>query len=109
MHIQGTAYRGAWGVSQSLDPTTFIVPTDPVDMTVSLDDGTPIGTATLTQDTDGTITADCEIDDVYRRWTRTRPFLSVALDDGNPQTVLYAGIVAASDDPDLPEWTEVTP
>lgn len=109
MHITGIAYRGAFGVEQDVDPTTWIVPTDPVDMTVSLDDGTPIGTATLTQDTDGTINVDSEIDDVYRRWTRTRPFLAVDLDGGDPSTVLYVGIVAESIDPDLPGWTEVTP
>lgn len=109
MHITGTAYRGAYGASQGLDPTTWIVPTTPVDMTVSLDDGSPIGTATLTQDTDGTITADAEIDDIYRRWTTTRPYLAVQLNGGTPDTVLYAGIVRTSNDPDLPPWTEITP
>jgi len=109
VHITGTGYRAAYAISQGADPTTWVVPTSPVDMTVSLDDGTPIGTATLTQETDGTITVDSEIDEVYRRWTRTRPYLAVEMDEGTPNTALFAGIVDASDDPDLPPWTEVTP
>lgn len=109
MNITGTAYRGAYGVEQGVDPTTWIVPTDPVDMTVSLDDGSPIGTASLTQEQDGTITLSADIDEAYRHWVTRRPYLAVYLDGGDPNTVLYAGVVSASVDPDLPGWTEVQP
>jgi hypothetical protein len=107
VHITGTAYRGEFGVSQGIDPIIWIVPTTPVDLTVSLDDGSPIGTATLTQAADGTITVDAQVDEVYRRWTHTRAYLAVELDGGDPDTVLFAGIVIDTEDPDLPPWTEV--
>lgn len=109
MHITGTAYRGDYGTSQGIDTSTWIIPTDPVDMTVSLDDGSPIGTATVTRETNGDITIDAEIDDVYRRWTRTRPYLALDLDGGDPDTILFAGVVVDTEDPDLPPWTEVVP
>src|SRR5882762_8719500 len=107
MHIIGTAYRAAYAISLGMDPTTWIIPENPVDMRVSLDSETPIGTANLTRDSDGTIECDAEIDEVYRRWTRARTFLDIKFDEGRPPAILYVGVVSTNADPDLLPWTEV--
>jgi hypothetical protein len=104
VHITGTAYRGAWGVSQGVDPTTFVVAAN-----APLQIGTEVldPSANLTQDTDGTVNVDSTFDDSYRRWTRIRPYLTAVWDNGSPNTLVAIEMVTAVDDPDQPEWTEV--
>lgn len=103
MHITGTAYRGAWGVANGADPTTFVVAAN-----ANVQVGTEVvGTAALAQDTDGTVTADSQIDDAYSRWTRTRHYYDVVWDGAQPNTLVCVELVVANDDPDLPQWTQV--
>lgn len=108
MEITGTAYEAAYAVSQGLDPTTWVVPAT-VPVYVESDTGTQIGTATLTQATDGTVTADCVIDEQYARWTRIRPYLGAGLDGGSPETITSVGVYETSPDPNLQPYTVVTP
>lgn len=104
MHITGTAYRGAWGVSQGVDPTKFVVAAN-----APLQIGTEVldESATLTQASDGTVTVDTTFPDSYRRWTAIRHYLTAIWDDASPNTLVSIEMVGAVDDPDQPEWTEV--
>lgn len=104
MHIQGTAYRGAWGVSQSVDPTTFVVAAN-----APLQIGTEIldESANITQADDGTVTVDSTFADSYRRWTNIRHYLTAIWDNASPNTLVAIEMVTAVDDPDQPEWTEI--
>lgn len=103
MHIQGVAYRGAFGVSQGVDPSTFDVAA-----TAPLQIGTEVlCSASLSQAPDGTVSVDATFAESFRRWTRTRPFLHAVWDGGAPNTLVCVELVAAVDDPDQSEWTEV--
>lgn len=106
MQLTGIAYRAEYGSIMGVDTTTWVLPVDPVPMTVELDVDNPIGTATLSLDGDNNLVADCAITERFRRWTFTRPFLAVGLDSGDPQTVTCIGLSPATDDPDLPGWVE---
>lgn len=106
MQITGIAYRGAFGTLVGVDTTAWVLPTEPVPMTVELDTTNPIGAATVSLDNDNNLVAVCVITDRYRRWTNTRPYLTVALDSGSPQTVTCIGITPATADPDQPGWVE---
>lgn len=106
MQITGITYRAAYGDTVSVDTTTWVLPTDPVPMTVELDLDNPIGTATVSRDAANNLVADCTITERFRRWTFTRPFLAVAVDEGDPQTVTCIGLTSATDDPDQPGWVE---
>jgi hypothetical protein len=104
VHIQGVAYRGAWGVSQGVDPTKFVVAANaPLQIGAEVLDPS----ANLTQDTDGTVNVDSTFPDTYRRWTAIRHFLTAVWDNGSPNTLVAIEMVTAVDDPDQPEWTEV--
>lgn len=108
MEIQGTAYWAAYAISQGYDPTTWTVPAT-VPVYVENDSNTQIGTATLTQQPDGTITLDAVIQSQYVRWARVRPYAVAALDGGSPETVTAVGIWETAPDPALPQYTVVTP
>lgn len=106
MQITGIAYRAAFGSTQGVDTTTWILPADPVPMTVELDVDNPVGTATVALDADDNLVAVCTIGERFRRWTFTRPYLTVGLDSGTPQTVMCIGLTAATNDPQQPGWVE---
>lgn len=106
MQITGIAYRAAYGSTVGVDTTTWVLPTDPVPMTVELDLDNPIGTATLSLDDENNLVAVCVINEQFRRWTFTRPFLAVGLDNGNPQAVTCIGLSPATDDAGQPGWVE---
>jgi hypothetical protein len=108
MHIVGTAYRAEFGATRTppIDPLTWVVPAT-VDLTIEYDEGTPLGTATLTRDAQGTITVDvANVGDQYRRWLRIRPYLSVQV-VGNVVTCVGALTSSLNQDPDLTPWTEL--
>jgi hypothetical protein len=106
VQITGIAYEAAYGSTVGVDTTTWILPTDPVPMTVELDLSSPIGTATLTLDGDNNLVAVCTITERFRHWANTRPYLAVGLDAGTPPTVTCIGLSPATDDPGQPGWTE---
>lgn len=108
MEIIGVAYRAAYAVQQGLSPTDWTVPAT-VPVYVEDDELTQIGSAALTQDTDGTVNADAVINEQYARWTHIRPYVIAILDNGNPDAVLRVGLFQASPDPDQSTYTVVTP
>lgn len=105
MQITGIAYRAAYGSTVGVDTTSWVLPAS-VPMTVELDLGNPIGTATLSLDAENNLVAVCDIGERFRRWTFTRPFLAVGLDNSNPQAVTCIGLSPATDDAGQPGWVE---
>lgn len=105
MQITGIAYRAAYGSTVGVDTAAWVLPAS-VPMTVELDLGNPIGTATLSLDAENNLVAVCTINEQFRRWTFTRPFLAVGLDDGTPRSVTCIGLSPATDDPGQPGWVE---
>lgn len=106
MHITGVAFRGTFGAGQSTDPTTWSVPAT-VPFTIDYDVESPIGTATLTQTEDGSITVDVVIDEANRVDAEARPYLGVCLYGAQPtNTVMCAGLLAKTNDPHLQPWVE---
>jgi hypothetical protein len=108
MHIQGTAFRAAFGATYGINPTAWSVPAT-VPFTVNYDTSAPIGTATLTQAEDGSITVDVVLAETNRPLTAARPYLGVCLYGGSPtNTVMCVGLIPHTNDSQLPPWSEVT-
>lgn len=107
MHIQGTAFRGEFGTAQGMAPDSWTVPPT-VPLTVNYDMTTPLGTASLIQAEDGTITVDVTFDESYRTTATAHPYLGVCLVGGAPtNTVSTVALLAATNDPQLPAWVEI--